>query len=94
MAMKTSLLNGRLRVVLGFVVSLVVTIFGLLLVTFVIGRVVPIDPILSIVGERATQAQIEAALGRPLAPEARPGAASTPSAPDWNRPSAGTDVGA
>ncbi|MBC2835224.1 ABC transporter permease [Gemmobacter straminiformis] len=61
MAMNTSLLNGRLRMVLGFVVSLVVTIFGLLLVTFIIGRVVPIDPILSIVGERATQAQIEAA---------------------------------
>lgn len=61
MAKDNSILNGRLREVLGFVVSLVVTIFGLLLVTFVIGRVVPIDPILSIVGERATQAQIEAA---------------------------------
>jgi peptide/nickel transport system permease protein len=40
--------------------SLSVTLFGLLLVTFLIGRVVPIDPVLSIVGERATEAQIMA----------------------------------
>ncbi len=50
----------RLRAVAGFAVSLIVTIFGLLLVTFIIGRVVPIDPVLAIVGERASQAQIEA----------------------------------
>lgn len=33
---------------------------GLLLVTFVIGRVMPIDPVLAIVGERAPQSTIDA----------------------------------
>jgi peptide/nickel transport system permease protein len=33
--------------------SLVLTLFGLLLVTFLIGRVVPIDPVLAAVGDRA-----------------------------------------
>ncbi len=47
------------------------TFLGLLLVTFIIGRVVPIDPVLAVVGERATQAQYEAArealgLDRPI----------------------------
>src|SRR3712207_4790590 len=41
--------------------SLLITFFGLLLVTFLIGRIIPIDPALAIVGERATQAQYEAA---------------------------------
>lgn len=40
--------------------SLAVTLLGLLAVTFLIGRVVPIDPVLSIVGERATQEQYDA----------------------------------
>ena len=40
--------------------TLAVTLLGLLLVTFIIGRVVPIDPVLSIVGERATEAQMQA----------------------------------
>jgi peptide/nickel transport system permease protein len=40
--------------------TLAVTLSGLLLVTFLIGRVVPTDPVLSIVGERATEAQIAA----------------------------------
>ncbi|MDZ4095235.1 MAG: ABC transporter permease [Paracoccaceae bacterium] len=44
----------------GVVLSLIVTMLGLLLVTFFIGRVVPIDPVLSIVGERATTAQYDA----------------------------------
>jgi len=44
---------------LGFL-TLAITILGLLLVTFIIGRVVPIDPVLSIVGERATEAQMQA----------------------------------
>jgi peptide/nickel transport system permease protein len=42
------------------VLSLAITLLGLLLVTFLIGRVVPIDPVLSIVGERATEAQMQA----------------------------------
>ncbi|MBV0890854.1 ABC transporter permease [Paracoccus sp. Z118] len=55
----------------GFVFSLAITLFGLLLVTFLIARVVPLDPVLAVVGDRATQAQYEAAreamgLDRPL----------------------------
>ncbi len=49
----------RLKALGGFAVSLAATVFGLLLVTFIIGRVVPIDPVLAIVGDRATQAQID-----------------------------------
>jgi len=41
--------------------TLAVTLLGLLLMTFLIGRVVPIDPVLSIVGERATTEQYDAA---------------------------------
>ena len=41
--------------------SLLITFFGLLLVTFLIGRIIPIDPALAVVGERASQAQYEAA---------------------------------
>ncbi|MFZ7092621.1 ABC transporter permease [Primorskyibacter sp. 2E233] len=35
--------------------SIAVTMLGLLFITFVIGRVMPIDPVLAIVGERASQ---------------------------------------
>ena len=51
-------LAGRLSKTL---LSLVVTLFGLLFVTFAIGRLVPIDPVLAVVGDRASQAQYEAA---------------------------------
>jgi peptide/nickel transport system permease protein len=44
----------RLKGLATAVFSLVVTMLGLLLVTFVIGRVMPIDPVISVVGERAT----------------------------------------
>lgn len=40
--------------------SISVTMLGLLLVTFVIGRVMPIDPVLAIVGERASQSTYDA----------------------------------
>lgn len=40
--------------------TLAITLLGLLLITFVIARVVPTDPVLSIVGERATPEQIAA----------------------------------
>lgn len=46
------------------VLSLAITFLGLLAVTFVIARVVPIDPVLSILGERATAAQIAEARAR------------------------------
>ena len=51
--------------------SIAVTMLGLLFITFVIGRVMPIDPVLSIVGERASQSTydavfIELGLDKPL----------------------------
>ncbi len=39
--------------------TVAVTILGLLFVTFMIGRVMPIDPVLAVIGERATQAQYD-----------------------------------
>jgi peptide/nickel transport system permease protein len=50
-----------LRQVAGVLLSLFVTFLGLLLVTFIISRVVPIDPTTSILGERATAEQIATA---------------------------------
>ncbi|ARJ69219.1 peptide ABC transporter permease [Paracoccus contaminans] len=51
----------RMRRVGGVLLSLALTLLGLLVVTFIIGRVMPIDPVLKIVGDRATPAQYEAA---------------------------------
>ena len=42
-------------------VTIAVTMLGLLFVTFVIGRVMPIDPVLAIVGESASKATYDAA---------------------------------
>lgn len=39
--------------------SVPITLFGLVLITFLIGRVVPIDPVLAIVGDRAPQDVVE-----------------------------------
>ena len=39
----------------GLLVSLGITFLGLLAITFVIGRLIPLDPVLSIVGERASE---------------------------------------
>ncbi|WP_145396125.1 ABC transporter permease [Paracoccus sulfuroxidans] len=55
----------------GVLLSLGLTLLGLLLITFIIGRIMPIDPVLKVVGDRATQAQYDAAyqamgLDRPL----------------------------
>ncbi len=60
-----------LRVVAGLVVSVALTFFGLLLVTFLIGRVMPVDPVLAAVGDRASadvyeQVKIELGLHLPL----------------------------
>jgi len=41
--------------------TLAITFLGLLAITFVIGRVIPIDPVLAVLGERATAAQYAAA---------------------------------
>ena len=43
------------------VFTVLITMIGLLLVTFVIGRVMPIDPVLSIVGESASQSTYDEA---------------------------------
>jgi peptide/nickel transport system permease protein len=61
MPRRPSPLSRRARRVGGMLFSLAATLLGLLLVTFFIGRVVPIDPVLAVVGERATTAQYEAA---------------------------------
>jgi peptide/nickel transport system permease protein len=60
-----------LRILLSLATSVALTFFGLLLVTFIIGRVVPIDPVLAIVGDRAPanvvdRVREELGLNRPL----------------------------
>src|ERR1700722_10860413 len=47
-------LSRSLRACASSLTGMLVTLFGLLLVTFVIGRAMPIDPVLAIVGDRAT----------------------------------------
>ncbi len=52
-------------------VSVLLTLFGLLLATFLIARVVPIDPVLAVVGDRASaetyqRVRIELGLDQPL----------------------------
>jgi len=44
---------GRLRTLAGTAASVPITLFGLVLVTFLIGRVMPIDPTLAIIGDHA-----------------------------------------
>jgi peptide/nickel transport system permease protein len=51
----------RLRGTLSTLASVPITLFGLALVTFFIGRVVPIDPVLAIVGDRAPQDVVDRA---------------------------------
>ncbi len=51
--------------------TIALTFFGLLLVTFLIGRVVPVDPVLAVIGDRAPQSvydrvYVELGLDRPL----------------------------
>ncbi len=58
---KYSAARRRAKRIGGVILSLLLTLLGLLLVTFIIGRVMPIDPVLKVVGDRATQAQYEAA---------------------------------
>lgn len=64
-------LTGPAFALVRFVIVVALTFLGLLALTFFIGRVVPIDPVLAVVGDRATNAQYEAAriamgLDRPL----------------------------
>jgi peptide/nickel transport system permease protein len=46
-------ISKRLRPVLAALASIPVTLFGLVLVTFLIGRAMPIDPVIAIVGDHA-----------------------------------------
>ncbi len=48
-------LPSNLVKVLGVLASLILTFIGLTAITFVIGRVMPVDPVLAIVGDRASQ---------------------------------------
>jgi len=52
--------KGTARAILRFAFIAAITFLGLIAVTFFIGRVVPIDPVLAIVGDRATQSTYEA----------------------------------
>jgi len=61
----------RFRGLAASLASVPITLFGLVLITFLIGRVVPIDPVLAIVGDRApadvvARARLELGLDRPL----------------------------
>ncbi len=63
---------GRLRVLSTSAASISITLFGLILVTFLIGRVMPIDPVVAVAGDHAPPdvvARIRSELGldRPLA---------------------------
>lgn len=51
--------NKRLKAIIGFLVTVITTFLGLLAVTFFIGRVIPIDPALAIVGDRAPAHVVE-----------------------------------
>ena len=62
---------GRVRALAATLASVPITLFGLILITFLIGRVVPIDPVLAIVGDRAPQdvvarTRLELGLDKPL----------------------------
>jgi peptide/nickel transport system permease protein len=60
-----SLSSGSLRrggaAILRLSFAIVLTLLGLLVVTFFIGRVMPIDPVLAVVGDRATEEVYQAA---------------------------------
>lgn len=67
-----SALRSFLKSTAQFVIVLMTTLLGLAAVTFFIGRVVPIDPVIAIVGDRAPpqvyeRARAELGLDRPLA---------------------------
>ncbi len=62
---------GRLRPALTGLASVPVTLLGLVLVTFLIGRAMPIDPVIAIVGDHATpdviaRVRLQLGLDQPL----------------------------
>ncbi|MBP0495830.1 ABC transporter permease [Roseomonas indoligenes] len=65
------MLLARLKSLAATAASIPITLLGLAVVTFFIGRVVPIDPVLAVVGDRApadvvARARIELGLDQPL----------------------------
>ena len=64
-------LAGPVRHVANLLLSVALTFLGLTCVTFFIGRVIPIDPVLAIVGDKAsietcTRVRIEIGLDQPI----------------------------
>ena len=62
--MTSDRMTSTVRQIGGTALTLLVTFIGLLAVTFIISRVVPIDPVSSILGDRASAAQIAEARER------------------------------
>ncbi len=63
--------RGRFASLFGTASSIPITLFGLILITFLIGRVMPIDPVIAIVGDHAppdviARVRVELGLDRPL----------------------------
>jgi len=54
------ILTRRLLPPVQFLLTVAMTFLGLLAITFVIGRVVPIDPVIAVVGDRASKETYEA----------------------------------
>lgn len=52
-------MNKRLKTLTGTLSSVLITLFGLAVVTFMIGRVMPVDPVIAAVGDNAPEAVIE-----------------------------------
>lgn len=66
-----TIMKRRIKSTLNLILNVSLTVLGLLFVTFIIGRVVPIDPVLSVVGDKASpevyeQARLEMGLDKPL----------------------------
>lgn len=53
---RARLLSGPVGSIFRVAFSVIITFFGLLLVTFLIGRILPIDPVLAAVGDHASEA--------------------------------------
>lgn len=52
-------MKNRFNTLASLLASVVITLFGLVVVTFLIGHVMPIDPLIAIVGDNAPQAVVE-----------------------------------
>ncbi|MDP4032951.1 MAG: ABC transporter permease [Pseudorhodobacter sp.] len=68
---RSGALSGFVWKLMKLALTVAITFLGLLLVTFLIGRVVPVDPVLAVVGDRASQSAydkvfLELGLDKPL----------------------------